>query len=185
MTDGLTLAKRYQLLEMIDSGGSSYIYQALDTKLNTIVAAKVLKSQFVKNTAAVERFKKEAQAALRLKHANIIQATDAGCDNDSYFIIMDFVNGRTLKHIININEPLPVKFVVNAAKKLCLALEYAHVKGLIHRDIKPHNIMIDTEGEPYITDFGIAERISPQTATTQQEDSVLGSVHYFSPEQAR
>lgn len=188
MIDGLTLSKRYQLLEIIDSGGSSFIYQALDTKLNTIVAAKVLKSEFVKNTEAVDRFKKESQAALRLKHANIIQATDAGADGDSHFIIMDFINGRTLKHIITINEPLPVKFVVNAAKKLCLALEYAHVKGLVHRDIKPHNIMIDTEGEPYITDFGIAEKINPATpatAATEQEENVMGSVHYFSPEQAR
>jgi eukaryotic-like serine/threonine-protein kinase len=185
MTDGLKLAGRYQLLEMIDSGGSSYIYQALDTKLNTIVAAKVLKSEFVKNAVTVERFKKEGQAALRLKHANIIQTTDAGADGDSYFIIMDFINGRTLKHIININEPLPVKFVVNAAKKLCLALEYAHVKGLVHRDIKPHNMMIDTDGEPYITDFGIAEKITPAAVANEPEDNVMGSVHYFSPEQAR
>ncbi len=185
MTDGFMLAGRYRLLEMIDSGGSSLIYQAMDTKLNRIVAAKVLKPEFVKNTPALDRFKKEGQAALRLKHANIIQATDAGVDGESYYIIMDFVNGRTLKHIIAINEPLPVKFVVNAAKKLCLALEYAHVKGLIHRDVKPHNIMIDTDGEPYITDFGIAEKISPAQVATVQEENVMGSVHYFSPEQAR
>ena len=184
MMEGLLLSGRYRLLEMIDTGGSAYIYKAMDTKNNTVVAAKVLKPELAANPAAVERFKKEAQVALRLKHANIIPAHDSGVDGNHYYIIMDFINGKTLKHIITINEPLPVKFVVNAAKKLSLALEYAHVKGFIHRDIKPHNIIIDMDGEPYIADFGIAEKITPGTNTIEEEN-VMGSVHYFSPEQAR
>jgi serine/threonine protein kinase len=184
MIEGIMLANRYQLLELVDTGGTSCIYKALDTKNNSVVAAKVLKSELMSNPVYVERFKKEVQAALRLKHANIIRSYDAGLDQDKYYIIMDFINGKTLKHIITINMPLPVKFVVNVAKKICLALEYAHVKGFIHRDIKPHNIMIDMEGEPYLTDFGIAEKIN-QEAPDIEEANVMGSVHYFSPEQAR
>ena len=184
MIGGIMLANRYQLLELVDTGGSSYIYKALDTKNNAVVAAKVLKPELMSDPVFVERFKKEVQAALRLKHANIIRSYDAGLDKDNYFIIMDFINGKTLKHIITINKPLPVKFVVNIAKKICLALEYAHVKGFVHRDIKPHNIMIDMEGEPFLTDFGIAEKISQGSAGIAQEN-VMGSVHYFSPEQAR
>ena len=184
MIEGIMLANRYQLLELVDTGGSSYIYKAMDTRNNAVVAAKVLKPELMSNPVFVERFKKEVQAALRLRHANIIRSYDAGLDNDNYYIIMDFINGKTLKHIITINKPLPVKFVVNIAKKICLSLEYAHVKGFIHRDIKPHNIMIDMEGEPFLTDFGIAEKIT-QGSSGVEEENVMGSVHYFSPEQAR
>jgi serine/threonine-protein kinase len=184
MLEGQLLAKRYNLTELVDTGGSSVIYKAVDTKTNAVVAAKILKPELAGNPEFIDRFKKEVQVALRLKHANIIRAFDAGLDGHQYYIIMDFINGKTLKHIITINKALPVKFVVNVAKKLTLALEYAHVKGFIHRDIKPHNIMIDMEGEPYIADFGIAKKIT-QTSGTIEEENVMGSVHYFSPEQAR
>jgi serine/threonine-protein kinase len=184
MLTGTLLAKRYQLTELVDMGGSSLIYKAVDTKNNAVVAAKILKQEFTANPEFVDRFKKEVQVALRLKHANIIRAFDAGVDGDKYYIIMDFIDGKTLKHIITINKALPVNFVVSVAKKLCLALEYAHVKGFIHRDIKPHNILIDMEGEPYIGDFGIAKKIAPAISEIKEEN-VMGSVHYFSPEQAR
>jgi len=184
MLEGQLLAKRYNLTELVDTGGSSVIYKAVDTKTNAVVAAKILKPELAGNPEFIDRFKKEVQVALRLKHANIIRAFDAGLDGHQYYIIMDFINGKTLKHIITINKALPVKFVVNVAKKLTLALEYAHVKGFIHRDIKPHNIMIDMEGEPYIADFGIAKKIT-QTSGAIEEENVMGSVHYFSPEQAR
>jgi serine/threonine-protein kinase len=184
MLEGQLLAKRYNLTELVDTGGSSVIYKAVDTKTNAVVAAKILQPDLAGNPEFIDRFKKEVQVALRLKHANIIRAFDAGLDGHQYYIIMDFINGKTLKHIITINKALPVKFVVNVAKKLTLALEYAHVKGFIHRDIKPHNIMIDMEGEPYIADFGIAKKIT-QTSGTIEEENVMGSVHYFSPEQAR
>ena len=176
------LANRYQLIEQIDSGGTSYIYKALDVKNNRIVAIKMLKPEYSDDSQFVERFKKEVSASLRLKHANIIRSYDAGKDGDKYYIAMDFIDGRTLKHIISINEPLNIKFVVNIAKKICLALEYAHVKGFIHRDIKPQNIMIDKDGEPYIADFGIAKKVNGGEA---QKEGVVGSVHYFSPEQAK
>lgn len=178
------LAGRYRLIEQIDSGGSAYIYKAMDEKTKQIVAVKVLKPELTENEEFVQRFKKEVQAAAKLRHANIIRAYDAGFDNGTYYIVMDLIEGKTLKNLINANGPLPVKYAVAVAKKLCLALEYAHVKGFVHRDIKPHNVMVDTTGEPFIADFGIARNIAQNTITAE-EDSVMGSVHYFSPEQAR
>ena len=178
------LAGRYRLIEQIDSGGSAYIYKAMDELTKQIVAVKILKPELTENEEFVQRFKKEVQAAAKLRHANIIRAYDAGLDNGTYYIVMDLIEGKTLKHLINVNGPLPVKYAVAVAKKLCLALEYAHVKGFVHRDIKPHNVMIDMTGEPYIADFGIARNIAQNTITAE-EGSVMGSVHYFSPEQAR
>lgn len=178
------LSGRYRLLEMIDSGGSSNIYKALDTKTGEVIAAKVLKQELEMNATAVQRFKKEAQAALRLKHANIIKTRDSGADGTTRYIIMDFIDGRTLKNIIAINEPLPLQYVVDLVKKICLALQYAHTKDLVHRDVKPHNIMVDTQGEPYITDFGIAEKTGADQPAGDREE-IMGSVHYISPEQAR
>ncbi len=178
------LAGRYRLVEQIDSGGSAYIYKAMDDMTQKVIAVKVLKPELTENEEFVQRFKKEVQAAAKLRHANIIRAYDAGFDNGTYYIVMDLIEGKTLKNLINANGPLPVKYAVAVAKKLCLALEYAHVKGFIHRDIKPHNVMVDTTGEPFIADFGIARNIAQNTITVE-EDSVMGSVHYFSPEQAR
>lgn len=178
------LAGRYRLIEQIDSGGSAYIYKAMDEMNKQIVAVKVLKPELTENEEFVQRFKKEVQAAAKLRHANIIRAYDAGFDNGTYYIVMDLIEGKTLKHLINANGPLPVKYAVAVAKKLCLALEYAHVKGFVHRDIKPHNVMIDMTGEPFIADFGIARNIAQNTITAE-DNSVMGSVHYFSPEQAR
>ncbi len=182
--NGTLLAGRYRLLEQIDSGGTSYIFRARDEMTDGIVAVKILKPELTDNEEFVVRFKKEVQASLKLRHANIIRAYDAGLDGGMYYIVMELIEGKTLKHLININGPLPIKYVVNVAKKLCLALEYAHVKGFVHRDIKPHNVMIDMTGEPYIADFGIARNLEQNTITLE-EDNVMGSVHYFSPEQAR
>ncbi|HBU13174.1 MAG TPA: Stk1 family PASTA domain-containing Ser/Thr kinase [Clostridiales bacterium] len=185
MTDGgRLLAGRYRLLEQIDSGGTSNIYRAHDEMTDTIVAVKILKPELTDNEEFVTRFKKEVQASLKLRHANIIRAYDAGLDDGNYYIVMELIEGKTLKHLININGPLPIKYVVNITKKLALALEYAHAKGFIHRDIKPHNVLIDMSGEPYIADFGIARNVE-QNTITMEEDNVMGSVHYFSPEQAR
>lgn len=178
------LAGRYRLIEKIASGGSAHIYRAIDERTNQVVAVKILKEELTKNLEFVQRFKKEVQAALKLRHANIIRAYDAGLDGDRYYIVMELINGSTLKNLITRDGPLPVRYVVAVAKKLCLALEYAHVKGFIHRDIKPHNVMIDENGEPYIADFGIARNTASNTIT-DEESAVMGSVHYFSPEQAK
>lgn len=181
---GSLLAGRYRLLDKIAAGGSAYIYRARDEKTDRVVAVKILKPELTSNQEFIQRFKKEVQASLKLRHANIIRAYDAGLDSGRYYIVMDLVEGTTLKTLIQSKGPLPVKYVVSVAKKLCLALEYAHVKGFIHRDIKPHNVLVDEKGEPYIADFGIARNIASNTITSD-ENSVMGSVHYFSPEQAR
>lgn len=178
------LAGRYRLMEKIASGGSAHIYRAIDERTDQVVAVKILKQELTKNIEFVQRFKKEVQASLKLRHANIIRAYDAGLDGDRYYIVMELINGSTLKNLIAHDGPLPVRYVVSVAKKLCLALEYAHVKGFIHRDIKPHNVMIDENGEPYIADFGIARNTASNTIT-DEESAVMGSVHYFSPEQAK
>lgn len=181
---GSLLAGRYRLLEKIAAGGSAFIYRARDEKTDRIVAVKILKPELTDNQEFIQRFKKEVQASLKLRHANIIRAYDAGLDDGKYYIVMELVKGTTLKNLIQSEGALPAKYVVSVAKKLCLALEYAHVKGFIHRDIKPHNVLLDEKGEPYIADFGIARNVASNTITSD-ENSVMGSVHYFSPEQAR
>lgn len=186
MEQNRLLAGRYRLIEQIDSGGSSYIFKAKDERSGKIVAVKVLKPELTEDKEFIQRFKKEVHASLKLRHANIVRAYDAGVEDNLYYIVMDLIKGKTLKHLIKVNGPLPLKYVVSVAKKLCLALEYAHVKGFVHRDIKPHNILIDREGEPYITDFGIAHDMTQNTTiATEDMGGVMGSVHYFSPEQAR
>ncbi len=178
------LAGRYRLVEMIDSGGTAHIYRATDEISGQTVAVKILKPELTQNEEFVQRFKKEVQASLKLRHANIIRGYDAGLDDGMYYIVMELIEGKTLKQLIQLNGSLPVNYIVNVVKKMCLALEYAHVKGFIHRDIKPHNVMVDTTGEPYIADFGIAKNLEANTITVE-DNSVMGSVHYFSPEQAR
>ena len=177
------IANRYRLIEQIDSGGFSQIYRALDLKTDREVAVKMLRQEYAKSARHVSRFKKECSIALKLKHPNIVSVSDAGQENGQYFMVMEYIDGRTLKHIISINETLPLQFVVDVSKKLCMALEYAHAKGVIHRDIKPQNVLIDLNGEPHLCDFGIAERVRSEEAL--QGEEVLGSVHYFSPEQAK
>jgi len=179
------LAGRYRLVEQIDSGGTAYIYRAVDEKSGETVAVKMLKEELTDNPEFIQRFKKEVQASLKLRHANIIRAYDAGKDGESYYIVMELIEGKTLKQLINMNGALPLKYVVSVTKKLCLALEYAHVKGFVHRDIKPHNVMIGHDGEPYIADFGIAHDMTQNTTISEDEGNVIGSVHYFSPEQAQ
>lgn len=179
------LAGRYRLVEQIDSGGTAYIYRAVDERTGETVAVKMLKDEFTDNEEFIQRFKKEVQASLKLRHANIIRAYDAGRDGQSYYIVMELIEGKTLKQLINMNGALPLKYVVSVTKKLCLALEYAHVKGFVHRDIKPHNVMIGHDGEPYIGDFGIAHDMTQNNTISEDEGNVIGSVHYFSPEQAQ
>lgn len=181
---GKLLAGRYRLLDPIDSGGTAYVFQARDEFTGDIVAVKILRPELKDNEEFVTRFKKEVHASLKLNHANIIKGYDAGLDDGMYYIVMELIDGITLKQMVNEDGPLPLYYAINLAKKLCLALEYAHVKGFVHRDIKPHNILIDKSGEPYIADFGIAKNLEANTIT-MEEDSVMGSVHYFSPEQAR
>lgn len=180
---GRKLGNRYEIVERIGGGGMAVVYRALDTLLNRYVSVKVLRSQFVSDEDFVRRFRREAQSAASLSHPNIVNIYDVGTEDEIYYIVMEYVDGQTLKEIILERAPLPVEEAVSIAKQICLALQHAHENNIIHRDIKPHNVLISKDGRVKVTDFGIARAISSNTMT--HTGSVLGSVHYFSPEQAR
>lgn len=178
----ILLGKRYEILEQIDSGGMADIYKAFCIKTNKIVALKLLKDKFSGNSEYVHRFKREAETVFSLDHENIVSVTDIGFDGGAYYLVMEYVEGSTLKALIEKNERIDENEAVQYAIQLCSALSAAHKKGIIHRDIKPHNILIDNNKKVKLTDFGIAKSIS---SDEEQEDKVIGSVHYISPEQAR
>ncbi|TCP52458.1 serine/threonine-protein kinase [Tumebacillus sp. BK434] len=159
------------------------VYRALDTLLNRFVSIKVLHAQFSTDEEFVRRFRREAQAAASLSHPNVVNIYDVGMEGDEYYIVMEFVDGLTLKEVIQDRAPLPVQEAIDICKQICSALGHAHENNIVHRDIKPHNILIGKDGRVKVTDFGIARAITSNTIT--QDGSVLGSVHYFSPEQAR
>ena len=179
------IVERYKVVEKIGEGGMACVYKAKDTVLNRYVALKVMKEEFVSDEEFVERFNKEAQAAAGLTHPNIVSIYDVGFaeQQNTYYIVMELVRGKTLKQIINEDGKLPWKWSVNIAIQIASALETAHKNGIIHRDIKPHNIMITEDGVAKVTDFGIAKAVSNSTITAF--GTTIGSVHYFSPEHAK
>ena len=160
------------------------VYKARDIVLNRHVAVKVLRDEFTTDEEFIKRFETEAQSAARLTHPNIVSIYDVGMDNGIYYIVMELIQGKTLKEII-VEEggPLPWKWSVNVAMQIASALEMAHKNNIIHRDIKPHNIIITEDGVAKVTDFGIAKAVSNSTITAFGK--TIGSVHYFSPEHAR
>ncbi|WP_286884346.1 Stk1 family PASTA domain-containing Ser/Thr kinase [Aneurinibacillus sp. UBA3580] len=180
---GKRIGGRYEIEQQIGEGGMAIVYRARDTLLNRTVALKVLRSQFGNDDDFVARFHREAQAAASLSHPNVVNIYDIGQEDDMYYIVMEYVEGMTLKKYINGHAPLDVKEAVDIAVQICDALDHAHQNELIHRDIKPHNILINKFGRIKVTDFGIARAVSSVTIT--HTGSVLGSVHYFSPEQAK
>ncbi len=160
------------------------VYKARDIVLNRYVAVKVLRDEFTTDEEFIKRFETEAQSAARLTHANIVSIYDVGVDNGIYYIVMELIQGKTLKEIIVEEQgPLPWKWSVNVAIQIAQALEVAHRNNIIHRDIKPHNIIITEDGVAKVTDFGIAKAVSNSTITAFGK--TIGSVHYFSPEHAR
>jgi len=178
-----TLDNRYTILERIGGGGMADVYRAHDKLLDRSVAVKVLRSQFTNDDDFVTRFRREAQAAAKLSHPNIVNIYDVGKDDDVYYIVMEYISGETLKDRIQRESPLPVEFALNIAMEIAEALEHAHQNGLIHCDIKPHNILMTRSGRIKVTDFGIARAVT--SATMTQTGTIIGSVHYFSPEQAK
>lgn len=180
---GQILANRYQILAKVGEGGMAQVYEARDNLLFRPVAIKVLREQYASDAEFVERFRREAQAAASLSHPNVVNIYDVGQENGTHYIVMEYVKGRNLKEIIRDQGPLPVKMAVNIAQGIAQALNHAHRHKLVHRDIKPHNILITEDGQVKVTDFGIARAASSVTLT--QTGIVIGSVHYFSPEQAR
>ena len=177
-----TLDKRYTILEHIGGGGMADVYRAHDKLLDRSVAVKVLRSQFANDEQFVARFRREAQAAARLSHHNIVNMYDVGQDEDVHYIVMEYISGETLKERI-LREPLPIENAVRIAADIAEALEHAHQNNLVHCDIKPHNILMTRAGRIKVTDFGIARAVS--SATMHHTGTIIGSVHYFSPEQAK
>ena len=175
------MADRYEILEKIGTGGMSDVYKAKDHKLNRHVAVKVLKQEFSENANFVSKFRVEAQAAAGLMHPNIVNVYDVGMEDGIYFIVMELVEGITLKKYIEKKARLSYKEAISIAIQVCMGIEAAHNNHIIHRDIKPQNIIISKEGKVKVTDFGIAKAATSNTITS----NVMGSVHYTSPEQAR
>ncbi len=178
---GMLIADRYEVLEKVGTGGMSDVYKAKDHRLNRMVAVKVLKQEFSENATFVSKFRVEAQAAAGLMHPNIVNVYDVGEEKGTYYIIMELVNGITLKRYIEKKGRLTPREAVTVAIQVAMGLAAAHRGHIIHRDIKPQNIIISKEGKVKVTDFGIAKASTSNTITS----NVMGSVHYTSPEQAR
>ena len=179
--EGVLIGDRYEIMGRIGTGGMADVYKGRDHKLNRYVALKVLKREFREDELFVKKFQSEAQAAAGLMHPNIVNLYDVGEDRGLYFMVMELVEGITLKEYIQKKVRLTPKEVISITLQVCAGIEAAHNNGIIHRDIKPQNIMISKEGKVKVTDFGIAKATTSNTIST----NAMGSVHYTSPEQAR
>jgi beta-lactam-binding protein with PASTA domain/predicted Ser/Thr protein kinase len=177
------LAGRYELSERLGSGGMAEVYLGRDRVLGRTVAVKILLPQFAGDPHFIARFRREAQAAAALNHPHIVGVYDTGSDDGTHFIVMEYVEGRTLRDVIREEGPLLPERAAEIAADVCSALAFAHSHGIVHRDVKPANIMITRQGEVKVTDFGIARAASSETVT--QTATVLGTAQYFSPEQAQ
>ena len=177
------LSGRYELLEKIGDGGMAVVYKAKDKLLNRYIAVKILRPEFTKDATFVENFKRESQAAAGLSHPNIVSVYDVGREGNINYIVMELVEGRTLNEIIAERAPMDYRQVIDISKQVASALKVAHKNKIIHRDVKPHNIMITNDGVVKLADFGIAKAVNDATLSTGSK--IIGSVHYFSPEQAR
>lgn len=180
---GHQLGGRYEVIERVGGGGMALVYKAQDLLLNRNVAIKVLRQQFVHDEEFIRRFRREAQSAASLSHPNVVSVYDVGQEDDVHYIVMEYVEGKNLNEIIKERAPLQVDEAVRIASQIADALDHAHHNQIIHRDIKPHNILIGRNGRVKVTDFGIARAVTSTTIT--QTGSVVGSVHYFSPEHAK
>ena len=179
---GRLLDNRYEILEVIGTGGMAVVYKALDHRLNRLVAVKILKDEFSRNQEFRRRFHAESQAVAMLSHPNIVSVYDVSRSGDVDYIVMELIEGITLKQYLEKKGCLDWRETLHFAMQIAKALEHAHSRGIVHRDIKPHNIMILKDGSIKVADFGIARIASAQSTLTRE---ALGSVHYISPEQAK
>ncbi len=180
---GAILAGQYALEASVGQGGMATVFRARRLRDGAVVAVKVLREPYADDRELVERFQREAHAASSLVHPNVVRVLDSGQDGDVHFIVMEYVCGEDLKTHLRRNGPLSPERAAQVASEVCAALEYAHGQGIVHRDIKPQNILLGEDGQVRVTDFGIARALS--SATITETGTVLGSVHYLSPEQAR
>ena len=181
--EGKLLGSRYEIIEKIGNGGMATVYKAKDLVLKRYVAVKILREEYTTDNEFIKRFNTEAESAASLTHPNIVSVYDVGKEGNLYYIVMELIKGKTLKQIITEEGVLPWKWSINIAMQIASALEMAHKNNIIHRDIKPHNIIITEDGIAKVTDFGIAKAVSNSTITAF--GTTIGSVHYFSPEHAR
>ncbi len=177
------ISGRYKLIEVVGTGGMSVVYRAWDTKYDCEVAIKVLRREYIEDEEFIRRFNHEAQAASQMSHPNIVNMYDVGRDGDVRYIVMEYIKGKTLKEIIRAEGKLPPQKAVQIALRILAAVDHAHKNHIVHRDIKPQNILVDEDGVIKVADFGIA-RLTTSSTLTINDGNVLGSVHYFSPEQA-
>ena len=181
LKEGTVIGERYEVVGRIGSGGMADVYKAKDTKLNRFVAVKVMKPEFANDSSFISKFRREAQAAAGLANPNIVNVYDVGEDQGIYFIVMELVEGITLKEYIAKKGKLSVREATSIAIQVCMGLAAAHNQKIVHRDVKPQNIIISTDGKVKVTDFGIARAASSNTISA----NAMGSVHYSSPEQVR
>ena len=183
LNPGTILGDRYEIIEKIGSGGMAMVYRGKDKKLDRYVTVKVLREEFIGDEEFIERFRSEACSAARLSHPNIVRVYDVGEDGETNYIVMEYIHGDTLKQAIRQKAPFDSRSTLNVAIQIASALAQAHKAHIVHRDIKPQNILVGTDGVIKVTDFGIARAATVSTMTTTA--NAAGSVHYFSPEQAR
>lgn len=181
---GTILDRKYQILEEVGSGGMAHVYKAVNMTNRKIVAIKMLKEEYKDDAEFLRRFSREAGTVLNLNHENIVRAYDVGKYQDLPYIVMEYVEGHTLKDLIDQNGPLPIRTAIGITCQILDALTVAHENGIIHRDVKPQNVIVTDRGITKLTDFGIA-REAKATTSTFNGKKVLGSVHYISPEQAK
>ena len=180
---GSLVAGRYRLDSLIGEGGVAFVYKGLDTVLEREVAIKVLRPEMAEHADAVARFRREAHSAAKLNHPNIVQIYDTGVEGDTHYIVMEYLPEPDLKRIIKEYAPLPLRKVLEVSIQCARALAYAHKQGLVHRDVKPHNILFTDDGRVKLSDFGIAAAIGDAGLT--DAGLVLGTSYYISPEQAQ
>ena len=183
LTPGTLLGERYEIIKKIGAGGMSIVYKAKDNRLQRYVAIKELREEFVQDEEFVVKFRKEALSAASLSHPNIVGIYDVGSDKEVHYIVMEYIEGKTLKEVIATDGPFDSKTVLELGVQMVSALKHAHQKKIIHRDIKPQNILLTNDGVLKVTDFGIAKAVDSSTIVAT--GNAIGSVHYFSPEQAK
>ena len=181
---GKVLGERYEIMELVGTGGMAFVYKARCRLLNRNVAIKILKEEFNNDTDFVSKFYVESQSAASLSNVNIVSVYDVGEQDDLKYIVMEYVEGITLKEIIKQQRILEWNVAVNCCLQILNALECAHKNGIVHRDIKPHNILVTNDGVLKVADFGIAKAVN-KSETKKIDEDVVGSVHYISPEQAK
>jgi serine/threonine-protein kinase len=179
---GEVIAERYELEELVGSGGMSSVFRARDRLLERTVALKVLHAHYAGDAETIERFRREARAVAQLSHPNIVTVIDRGEADDRQFIVFEYIDGQTLKEIVEERGPLPVRETVELAIGIARGLAFAHRQGLVHRDVKPQNVLLNGDGKPKVTDFGIARSLD--VAGVTQTGTVMGTSHYIAPEQA-